>query len=194
MSQFEYVMALISIVVGLGLTHILSALGVAIHRLRGHGAPIKLEPIYLIWVMTILILLVSFWWWEFKLQQTEIAWSFPTYLFLVGYAITFFLVAVILVPERMEGVNETFAYFISVRHWFLGMLLANQLIDIYDTALKGMTWLSRPSYAFQAVVYCAIYIAGMLTKNRSIHLALAITYLVMNIVYIGIDANVLGHW
>lgn len=51
MDQFEYVMALVSVVVGLGLTHILSALGAGVHRLRGHGAPIKLEPIYLLWVL-----------------------------------------------------------------------------------------------------------------------------------------------
>lgn len=194
MTQFEYVMALVSIVVGLGLTHILSAIGAGIHRLRGHGAPIRLESIYLIWMLTILILLVSFWWWEFKLQQTEIAWTFPIYLFIISYAITFYLVAVILVPERMEGVNDSFAYFISVRHWFLGMLLANQLIDIYDTALKGNAWLMRPTYVFQATVYCAIYIVGMLTKRRWVHLALAIVYLAMNVVYILIDANVLGRW
>lgn len=194
MGQFEYVMALISIVVGLGLTHILSALGVAIHRLRGHGPPIKPEPIYLIWVLTILMLLVSFWWWEFKLQETEIAWSFPVYLFLIAYAITFYLVAVILVPERMEGVEDSFAYFLSIRHWFLGMLLANQMIDIYDTALKGLAWLSRPSYLPQAAIYCAIYIAGMVTKRRPVHLALAIIYLTMNVIWILIDANVLGSW
>lgn len=194
MGQFEYVMALVSVVVGLGLTHILSALGVAIHRMRGHGPAIKLEAVYLIWVLSVLLLLVMFWWWEFKLQQTEIAWTFPTYLFLITYAVTFFLVAVILVPERMEGLNDSFEYFISVRHWFLGMFVLNQLIDIYDTALKGMDWLTRPSYLVQAPVYLAIYMAGMLTKRRSLHLALAILFLAMNVTWILIDANVLGSW
>ena len=194
MGQFEYVMALVSVVVGLGLTHILSALGVGIHRLRGHGPPIKLEPVYLTWVTSVLLMLVMFWWWEFKLQQTEVAWTFLLYLFLITYAITFFLIAVILVPERMEGLSDSFAYFMSVRHWFLGMFMLNQLIDIYDTALKGMDWVTRPSYLFQAPVYMAIYIAGMLTKRRSLQLALAILFLATNVTWILIDQNVLGGW
>ena len=192
MDQFEYVMALVSVVVGLGLTHILSALGAGVHRLRGHGAPIKLEPIYLLWVLSVLLLLVSFWWWEFKLQQTVTAWTFPVYLFVIVYAITFYLVAVILVPERLEGVDDSFAYFISVRHWLLGVLLSNQLIDIYDTALKGMDWLTRPTYIVQASIFCAIYVVGMLTKRRAVHLVFAIIYLAVNVLYILLDSNLLG--
>jgi len=194
MTQFEYVMALVSIVVGLGLTHILSALGVAIHRLRGHGAPIKLDPVYLVWVLSTLILLVSFWWWEFKLQETEIAWSFPVYVFVITYSITYFLIAVILVPDRMEGLSDSFEHFVSVRHWFFGVLLANLFLDIYDTALKGVAWLMRPAYVVPAAIYFSIYVAGMLTKRRSAHLALAILFLATNVLYILLALNVLGRW
>lgn len=194
MNQFEYVMALVSVVVGLGLTHILSGVGAAIHRLRGHGSPIKLDPVYLIWVLSTLFLLVSFWWWEFKLQDTELAWTFPVYLFVITYSISYFLIAVILVPDRMEGLDDAFAHFISVRHWFFGVLLANLFLDIYDTALKGAAWLMRPTYVIPAVIYFAIYVAGMLIKQRSAHLALAILFLATNVLYILVDLNVLGHW
>ena len=71
---------------------------------------------------------------------------------------------------------------------------AAALIDIYDTALKGVDWLTRPSYLVQAPIYFAIYIAGMLTKRRPLHLASAILFLAMNITWILIDANVLGSW
>jgi len=193
-SQFEYVMALISVVVGLALTHVLSAFGAAIHRLRGHGPPIRLELVYLLWMLWTVIVLASFWWWEFKLQQTEVTWTLSTYFFLITYSISFFLIAVILVPDRMEGVNDSFEYLISVRHWFFGMLAANQLMDLYDTSLKGLDWVMRPSYLIQASVYFTVCIVGLLSKNRSVHLALAVITLAVQIIYILIEMNALGSW
>jgi len=43
MSAFEYAMVLISIIVGLGITHILAALGNSVQRIRGYGPAIRLE-------------------------------------------------------------------------------------------------------------------------------------------------------
>jgi hypothetical protein len=39
MSAFEYAMDLISIIVGLAIAHVLSALGNAVQRIRGMGRP-----------------------------------------------------------------------------------------------------------------------------------------------------------
>jgi hypothetical protein len=39
-------MVLVSIIIGLGVTHILTSLGSAVHRLRGHGKPLRLEVNY----------------------------------------------------------------------------------------------------------------------------------------------------
>jgi hypothetical protein len=66
--SFEYVMVLVSIVIGLAITHVLSAFAAAVHRLRGHGDPIRLDAVYLLWTGYVMIWLVSFWWWEFQLQ------------------------------------------------------------------------------------------------------------------------------
>ena len=91
MGTFEYVMALVSIVVGLGLTHILKALGAAIHRLKKHDEPVRLEAVYLLWIAFVLIWLVSFWWWEFKFKTIDLQWTFESYLFVLFYAIVLFL-------------------------------------------------------------------------------------------------------
>lgn len=194
LEQFEYVMALISVVVGLALTHVLSAFGAAIHRIRGHGAPIKLELVYSLWMLWTVLILASFWWWEFKLQQTEVTWTLSTYFFLIIFSITFYLIAVVLVPERMEGVSDSFEYLISVRHWFFGLLLANQLLDLYDTSLKGLEWVLRPSYLIQASIYFAVCIIGMLARNRPVHLVLALITVAAQIIYILIEMNALGSW
>ena len=106
MGTFEYAMVLVSIIIGLALTHVLSALGAAVHRLRGHGDPIRLESVYLFWVGYVLIWLVSFWWWEFRFQALKVEWTYGLYLFLILYATILFLIIVILIPSRMVGIRE----------------------------------------------------------------------------------------
>ena len=75
MEQFEYVMVLVSIIVALAITHLLMAIAETIHRIRGLGEPIKLDIVYSLWIGYVFIWLVSFWWWEFKFQETAVKWS-----------------------------------------------------------------------------------------------------------------------
>src|SRR5210317_292897 len=145
MSSFEYVMVLVSIVVALAIAHLLTALSECVRRVRGEGEPIKLDAVFLLWVGYVLIWLISFWWWEFKFQEVVTAWSFGLYLFVIGYAISLFMLAEILVPHRMKGVTDTYIDFVDGRKWFFGTLVFVQAIDIVDTYLKGIEWVMRPA-------------------------------------------------
>ena len=51
-----------------------------------------------------------------------------------------FLLATILVPHRMNGVTDSYEYFMRGRKWFFGTLLLLLPIDIADTFLKGNAW------------------------------------------------------
>ena len=140
MSPFEYAMVLISIIVGLGITHILSGLGAAVHRLRGHGPPIHLEIAYLAWVGFIFSQLLFFWWWEFKWSELVSEFGVGLFLFLVLYAVSLFSLAVILVPHQLSVVDDSWEYFLSIRGWFYGGLLVMNAIDLADTFMKGVDW------------------------------------------------------
>ena len=140
MSTFEYAMVLISIIVGLGITHILSNLGTAVHRLRHHGPAIRLEWNYLVWIGFVFTWLVNFWWWEFKWSELAPDFGFGLFMFLVLYATSLFLLAVILVPPRLSVVVDSWEYFLAIRHWFYGGLLVLNGIDVIDTFMKGTEW------------------------------------------------------
>jgi len=187
-------MTLVSIVVGLGLTHVLSALGGAVHRLRGHGRPIRLDPVYLIWVVSVLIWLVSFWWWEFKLRDIDIKWTFGIYLFIISYAIALFLMAVILVPQDMKGVDDSYAYFMSGRRWFFGALIAVNLIDIADSTLKGSAWALRPDYLLQVSTFIVASVIGIRSERRSVQLGVAAAILAIQVAYTWYQLDILGGW
>jgi hypothetical protein len=173
MGTFEYAMVLVSIIIGLALTHILSALGAAVHRLRGHGDPIRLEPVYLLWVGYVLIWLISFWWFEFRFQSLKVEWTYGLYLFLILYAICLFFIAVILIPGRMNGVRDTYEYFMAGRIWFFAAVLFTLGIDQVDSFLKGVDWGLRPLYVGFNGATITLCIIGIVTELRHLQLVVA---------------------
>jgi hypothetical protein len=194
MGSFEYVMVLVSIVIGLAVTHLLNGLAGAVHRIRGHGEPLRLEAVYLLWVGFVLTWLISFWWWEFKFQEIEGEWSFGLYLFVISYAVALFLLAAVLVPNRMAGVVDSYSYFMDGRKWFFWGVLVVIGLDTVDSFLKGTEWGLRPFYLFQSGVLVSAALAGLISRRRVVQLAAAIAAFTVQLVYMFREVGVLGSW
>jgi hypothetical protein len=192
MESFVHVMVLVSIVVGLGITHILAAIGGAIHRIRGHGTPIRLEPTYLCWVGTMFIWLVSFWWWEFKFSKLDIEWTIGLYLFIIGYAICLYLASVVLVPSEMEGVDDSYEYFFKGRKWFFSLLTLAVLFDVVDTFLKGPNRIFQPIYVVQIFLFLVLCVTGAFSKRRQLQLVTAVTFFLIQLAYLLVELPLLG--
>ena len=172
MTSFEYVMVLVSIIVALAIAHLLTAVAASVHRYRGQGEPIELDAVFFLWIGYVLIWLVSFWWWEFKLQEIFTEWSFGLYLFVVFYSIVLFMLAAILVPDRMHGVTRTYDYFMQGRKWFFSALVLTQVVDMVDTFLKGYEWGMRPAVLIIYAVVIAVAVTGFVSERRLAQLAL----------------------
>ncbi len=65
---------------GLGITHVLSSLGSAVHRIRGHGRPLRLVLNYLVWIGFMFGWLVQFWKYFLSIRP----WFFAGVLILNG--------------------------------------------------------------------------------------------------------------
>ena len=192
MDSFEYIMVLVSIVIGLGITHILSSIGSAIHRIRGHGAHIRLDPVYLCWVGTMFIWLTTFWWWEFKFSKLDIEWTVYLYLFIIGYAVCLYLASVVLIPSRMEGVDDSYEYFFKGRKWFFSLLTLAVLIDVVDTYLKGPNRILQPNYVVQIFLFLVLCVTGAFTKRRVLQLVTAVSFFLIQLGYLFVDLPLLG--
>lgn len=194
MSGFEYAMVLVSIIIGLGVTHILTSLGSAVHRLRGHGKPLRLEFNYLVWIGFIFGWLVQFWWFEFKWATLGTEVDFRLYSFLVLYAVSLFMVAVILVPHRLEVVDDSWEYFLSIRPWFFGGLLVLSVIDLVDTFMKGWEWGIRESYLWYWLAVVACGVIGLFSTRRRVHLAMGLVLVIWSNALTFYEQFVLGSW
>jgi hypothetical protein len=132
MEIFEYVAVLTSIVIGLGIAHLLQ--GVA--RLIQHPGRERLHWVRLTWVAYMFINAIFWWWWEFRLGELEV-WTFQIYLFVLLYAVNIHLLCALLFPADLEGYDGYKDYFYSRRTWFFGLSAFSFLVDFGDSWLKG---------------------------------------------------------
>jgi hypothetical protein len=187
-------MVLVSIIVALSIAHLLTAVASAVHRLRGQGEPIELDAVYLLWIAYVLIWLISFWWWEFKLQEIVVEWSYGFYLFVIAYSIVLFMLAAILVPQRMQGVTRSYDYFMHGRKWFFGTLLLVQVVDMIDTFSKGYEWGMRPEALGIYAATISVAITGLVSERRPVQLLAAIVAFAAQLLYQFQELGVLGSW
>ena len=180
MEMFNYVMVLASVIIGLGITHLLQGLGGIVEHRRG----VKIYWVHLLWVASIFLRAIFWWWFEFRLSETP-EWTFTLYLFVLGYAVLIYLWCVLLFPRDLAGYDGFKNYYYSRRGWFFGLLVAGQAVDVADTLLKGVAHFRSlgPSYVFAIATFSVLMLVAMRTRSERYHAAFAIFAVVYLIAY-----------
>jgi hypothetical protein len=183
--QFQHVMVLTSIIIGLGITYILIGVGSAIERITGHGAPLRLSWAHGIWLLNLFVWMVSFWWWEFRLLALLKSWTLAHYFFIITYAVLLFLLAVLLLPRDWATTDSLNDYFLSKRRWFYPLYLIAIFADIVDAWLKGGWPYLQASGLFNFVYWAAaipVCLVGVRSQNIRVHTFMAIIICVFQFV------------
>ena len=180
MSQFEYVMVLVSIVLGLGITHLLVGVGSLIYRVSGQGKAVRLYGGHLLWVAFVFLYLIGFWWWEFSWAGAE-NWGLLLYFFLVLYATSLFLLCEVLFPRQSDDVDDFETYFMATRKWFYGLFLLATAVDVTESYLKGPEYMERLGGLYWTLIATLVIVAaiGIAKTGRLLHIGLALIALLM---------------
>ena len=172
MQMFEYVIVLISIVIGLALTHLMQGSAVLM-RMAETFAPG--EWVHLVWVAYMIVSILFWWWWEFHLQQIK-TWTFAIYLFVIFYAFYLYLICAVLFPLRLEGYEGYKDYFLARRRWFFGLLVGWAVIDVIDTWIKGPDYFASvgaDAFIFNTVL-ALTSIVGIAVRRPAVQAVLAV--------------------
>lgn len=168
MSEFEYLSVLVSIIIGLGLTQILSGVARSVHRRRS----IELDPIHSVWSASTFLMLILNWWVFFQSRELG-EWTFSTFLVVVSWAVLFYLMAVILYPPDMEE-DETYGDVWSRnRRWFMGIWVGTSVLDTLITYRRGDLF-NPPTYLPVILHLMVLGLLGVFIRSRRFHLALGI--------------------
>ena len=181
MDQFEYVMVLVSIIVGLGVAHILLGVGGIIDRLSRRDDHLELSFAHAAWLANIFMWLVMFWWWEYRLAENVSDWTVGRYLFLVLYTVSLFLLLAVLVPRTWDRVTSLKVYFLERRAWFFSLLAIATILDNIDSYLTGgFKYILDTGFVGMGISVATIpvVIIGIRTTNIRIHNVMAMIMLV----------------
>lgn len=167
MSEFEYLSVLVSLILGLGIAHLLLGVGRIIHRRHETTR----DAVHLLWVGAAFWILVLNWWVFFESRAVEV-WSFDYFLVVIVWAVLYFLLAVILFPPDVTRNENYGAVFRRNRGWFLGVFVASSVADIILTAFRG-SLLDPPIYLPFALHFVVLGGIGMFVESRRFHAILA---------------------
>lgn len=181
MGIFEYIGVLISVIMGLGITHLATGTG----KLIQHRDEVRFYLPHSLWTANILILILLIWWGMFAWSGHE-QWYAYQYLFITLYAIVSFFLASMLYPWDMARDINVREHFFKSRYWFFGALLLAWGIDLIDTLLKmnaNLRPIPNGYFPFITVQLC-IAITGLLSRRAIVHVVLPFLFMALVVVLI----------
>lgn len=187
MNEFEFLAVFISIVVGLGVTHILYGLARIIHNRHN----LKLDTLHFLWTLNVLLILLLNWWVLF-LWVDYPEWSFDIYLLLIAWGIFLYMLAVLLYPPDIRGDESYGALFEKNRKWLFGVFIVFVLFDIAQTAVRGQLFTPRIYLPF-VIHYAVLAAIGMLVASRRYQLFFAWYMLVTLLLWCLVVRRLLGN-
>jgi hypothetical protein len=118
--EFQYLAVLLSIVLGLGVTQLLTGIGrlaQARGRVRAYWPP-------LVWIVMLLLIHVQSWWAMFELRA-HVGWTFLKFLVVLLTPLTLYLMAALALPDVAEAAGEgqvldLRTHYYAQTRWFFG--------------------------------------------------------------------------
>jgi hypothetical protein len=172
---FPHIRIVMGTVVGLGITRLLMTFAGMVQHPNRPGRSI----LHLLWMGSILLELILFWWWEFALFQLA-NWTFGVAFFIIFYSVVLFLMAALLCPDNITEYNGYEDFFLKRRPWFFGLLATTFLLDTIDTIIKGGTHLARfdLSYFMQVPVGLVLCIFALRSTDRRLHMFIVVVHII----------------
>ena len=182
MSTFEYLAALVSVVVGLGVAQALRGVGHLVHS----RASVRIHRPHLLWLVNVVLWLIVFWWFSFGLADLP-QWRFSDLLWVLFYAAGIYFLVALLLPDPLPHDFDPEVHFHKSRPWFFGALFCVGLIELADYWVKTFYQGVLGGFSgYQVVLYLAfltVWLAGSLIARRvsseRFHMAFATTFLLL---------------
>lgn len=135
---------MVSIVLGLGVTHLLQGISLVVR----HRRTMSVDWVPLMWATTLFLFVASHWWaaWDFR----DVRWSFPTFFFVMVEPAVLYLAMTLLLPvDPAEQHPECFE---EVRVPFMSLMIVFQVMATGDGWLIGTEALWDPLRWVQAAM------------------------------------------
>ena len=189
MDPFAYLSILTSIVLGLGITRVLTGCGKLL-QVRQHT---HLYWVHLLWALNLFLYLVLNWWILFR-WRSQPEWSFFLFLFVLLSPTIGFLLSILLFPDPIEEQIDLRRHFYANRRWFFVLAALLAPIDALDTLLKGWDHFvaQGPIYLLTLSLVLVLSLIAAVTRGEKYHSFFAVFFFAYILAFISINLRVLG--
>jgi hypothetical protein len=185
MTAFEYITVFISVILGLGVTQVLTGIADLIHQ----SSRVKVYWPHLLWIFLVIVMHVQEWWATYELKEITV-WRLPTFLFVMLYPVVLFILARLLFPFGWhEGtIDLRQFYFENYRKIFLfGAILA--LLAMLDSLfIRDDSWLDQAPKIL--IIGVLTFVSWTKIVNPLVHKMVAILFTIFLIIGIVIAWDV----
>ena len=184
MSPFEYVIVLVSIILGLGITTILTGLAELIkHRQLRWYAP------YIIWLVLVFVLHIHEWWESYSLKSIE-TWRLPMFLFIILYPINLYVLAHLLFPSDLKSdFNPKDFYLNNYPKFFISAIISVILSIIHNLTIESYH-LKDQIVQFLVLVILTTFLLSR-TKSNTAHIIASVFLLTIMLVSLVLTQDML---
>ncbi len=182
MSEFEYITVLLSIIIGLGITQLLS--GIA--RLVRDGR--ALAPAWWIMVIVATLLLgnLQVWWISFIWRDLP-DWTYVTYATFMVLPALLYLLAYLVLPAdlHLDGRELSRAFIAKRKPFYLILALVPLASFFQQWALTGHAPRADLDSSMR-LLWIALAVPGFLSRRVAVQATVAVLSLILMVVYVGL--------
>ena len=184
MSPFEYVIVLISIILGLGITTILTGVAELIKQTR----LTMLYTPYIIWIALVFVIHIQEWWVGYELKTVHV-WTLHMLLFVLLAPINLYILAHLLFPGKLSGGFTSKEFYLDnyAKLFIATIILAIQSI-IHNLTFSGLPIHTQVPHLI--VVGVLSIMVTTKTKNGMIHIVVSVLLLILMLVSLGLEHRV----
>ena len=181
MDAFSYLSVLLSIILGLGLTQLLTATG----RLIRHRDRVRVHWLPVLWAALLLLIYVQVWWSMYGLRLHR-DWTFLAFSAVLAQTATLYVMAAVALPEQVdEPCTDLGVYFDRHHRWFFAFFLATLVVSVVKDLILSGRLPDRTNLIFH-IVLAAGCLAGLTIQRRRYQEVLAVGFAAAIVAYIGI--------
>jgi hypothetical protein len=185
-SPFDYLSVLLSIILGLGITQLLTGVG----RLIQARGRVRVYWPTLVWVGVLLVIHVQTWWTTFELRGRE-EWNFFVFLVVLLQPIGLYLLSALVLPDFGETGNpdeelvDMRANFLANAGWFYGISLSLLAVSVgKDLALDGE--LPETPNLLAHATFFALWLTPIVVRREWVHKVIAPTMAGLFALYVAV--------
>jgi len=171
MSQFEFVIGMISVILALSAAQLF----VGVAELMQRRARVRFFLPQGIWIINLFMIIFIHWWslWDFR----DLSWNFAMFFYsLLGPSLMFFAATTISPRDQSAETIDLMDHFMNIRQFFLSVFIVMLVLMTFDGPLFGTEEPLNPLRATQLFLF-VLAVWGLVSKKPRVHLAIALAVL-----------------